>query len=425
MNDSGRGWAARLAGALARRGAPLLLAEIERARAAREALRQRDLLRHFQAAGEGVTWAPPCRVTDPRCVAAGAGAAVGPGAFVRSEGGVSIGAGARIGREALILTFEDGGPEPPRPQAVLIGPRAALGERVTVLPGARIGAGARVPSGSVVAGVVPGEEPRAAAAPAGEGLFFVVGTGRCGTLTISRLLSRHPQLECRHEPRPQWIRLSTEWAHGQTSADAVRTELEAFYRRSAAYPAQKRCGEADQKLWNLIGFLAELLPAARFVWLIRDGRDVVASTFGQEWFPSAARPGHPTAAEHYERWLYYRLNGAACGAFGAAEWERLPLFEKNAWHWAHVNRGIEQAWSALPAERRFFVRLEELAAQTEALCRFLGVAPQPLPVEQGNRATYPVKRWPQWSAAERSAFERWCGAEMDRWYPAWRRDWRG
>jgi len=64
--------------------------------------------------------------------------------------------------------------------------------------------------------------------------------------------------------------------------------------------------------------------------------------------------------------------------------------------------------------------LEGLDHKTDAIFEFLGVDPVPVPMARLNVAHYPVERWENWDGSERSAFERWCGDGMDRWYPGWR-----
>lgn len=249
-------------------------------------------------------------------------------------------------------------------------------------------------------------------------MFFVVTTGRSGSQTIAETLSQHPAIECAHEPHPELISLSTEYAHGEKSSDAVRAELREIYSRRV-YPRNRWVGESDQKCWNLIPFLAELIPESRFIWLIRDGRDVVASTYSQNWFPTRERPGSPDSANLYDRWLYYRLNGAKCGAMSFEEWHAMSEFGKNCWHWIHINRGIERQLAALPQDRVRQVKLEELGEALPGLVNWLGLKAVTINTGVHNKATYKVRRWEAWNDEERQAFRKWCGAGMDEWYPGW------
>ena len=168
-----------------------------------------------------------------------------------------------------------------------------------------------------------------------------------------------------HEPRIQLIRLSTEWAHGMKPKEAVVAELDALYERSVC-PAPV-FGESDQNLSVLLGPLLERVPTARIIWLIRDGRDTVASSFRKGWY----RPGpHPRR----DIWDDFRLQGDACGDVSASAWAAMSAFEKNCWYWSYVNRTIEAQLSALPPERWMQLRLEELGDRMD-LVLFVGVEP--------------------------------------------------
>ena len=120
--------------------------------------------------------------------------------------------------------------------------------------------------------------------------------------------------------------------------------------------------------------------------------------------------------------MFYREDGAKSGAVSAEAWQRMSVFEKNCWGWEHLNTRIEGQLRRLPPDRWTSVRLEELASAGEALCRFVGVAPAPLRVDRHNAGENASKlHWERWGAEERGAFERACGAGMDRWYAGWRR----
>ncbi len=83
------------------------------------------------------------------------------GSIISAQLRVQIGANAMVGNYCIVADTEIPGIEQPtagpkmQPRAVEIGAGAWLAARVTVLPGARIGAGAVIAAGSVVAGDIP------------------------------------------------------------------------------------------------------------------------------------------------------------------------------------------------------------------------------------------------------------------------------
>lgn len=89
-----------------------------------------------------------------------AGAELRPGSVLRAEGGeVSVGEGASIG-DLAVLSASGAGP-------VRVGAGAEVGVKATLLPGADVAAGARVPPHTVVDGPFSASPARRAAARTG------------------------------------------------------------------------------------------------------------------------------------------------------------------------------------------------------------------------------------------------------------------
>jgi hypothetical protein len=353
-------------------------------------------------------------VSHPEWVCLGDDVRVGNDVQLETEGGLTVGHGTRIARGVTIRTTAPGpGGAGRARRPVLIGCGVSIGRAARIDPGSRIGDGAVIDPGQVIdgdvrnVGLVPPDRGRSA----GRTRFvFIPSTGRSGTTTMARLLSRHPEIRCRHERRRQLIRLSTELAHGVVDEKAAAAELDALYRQSGVYHSPIY-GESDHRLFNLIGILASLLPTSRFVWLIRDGRDVVASTMARGWYGAEFRSG---------TWGEYRLRGDACGDLPATEWEAMTPFEKNCWYWAYVNRSIARQLEGLATNRWMPFRLEDLGSKAAEVFEFLGVEPVAVRGARENpsrRAVVPPERW---IAAERRVFDRLCGGTMDRWYADWR-----
>jgi acetyltransferase-like isoleucine patch superfamily enzyme len=107
-------------------------------------------------------WARIELVTGPRGVIdIGDGVYINYGSMISAQQRVRIGSNVMIGNYCIVADTETPGiGEPPgrpsiEPRTVEIGDGAWLAARVTVLPGSRIGAGAVIAAGSVVAGDIP------------------------------------------------------------------------------------------------------------------------------------------------------------------------------------------------------------------------------------------------------------------------------
>jgi len=215
---------------------------------------------------------------------------------------------------------------------------------------------------------------------------FIVGCPRSGTTLLRRIVSAHPQIVI--TPEAHWIPLWFEQRRGLTPDGLVTPELvsellahdkfvlfglgrEALMSLAGSgqpisYASfvtgifdlygeargKKAVGNKTPDSARRIGTLHTLWPEARFVHLIRDGRDVVLSLMN---WPSVhtKKPGtFPT-------------------------WKEDPVSTAALWWELNVRRGRE-AGEALGPELYRELRYESLVAhpaqECEALCEFLGLA---------------------------------------------------
>jgi hypothetical protein len=190
--------------------------------------------------------------------------------------------------------------------------------------------------------------------------IVVFGAPRSGTTYVQEILNAHPEIYVSHETRVfAWL---NDAVNGLTKDDrclvTYRNEfidllraslpqlIRDFYRSlapGARYWGDKNPHYADQKNAGCLELIAELFPTARFVDVIRDGRDVVSSLL---------RMQHDDGSPWVD-------------------------FESAHHTWtSHVDRGREFS-ATLPVESYCLVRYEELVADdvasANALFDFLGI----------------------------------------------------
>ncbi len=122
------------------------------------------------------------------------------------------------------------------------------------------------------------------------GFFFVRGHPRSGTNWVSNLLNLHPHVSCTGEFHLETIynavhrTKSIPWH--LTGRESVRSELEAAFGEMARRCISVACREyRPDAVWFGDRTPSDLLywmPGARYIWVLRDGRDVAVSwTFHQ------------------------------------------------------------------------------------------------------------------------------------------------
>ena len=299
----------------------------------------------------------------------------------------------------------------------------------------------------------------AAAAHDPESPVFVGGSGRSGTTLLSRILGYHPNLfSLRYESRflvapvglvrlaekglkPGEVelfvsRLRKRWYHRVperpnarqdtvglsydiTWGEALRAieELEqAAAERSPDddpfriaghfvdrlfMPAARRAGavrwsEKTPRNVLLADQLARMWPSARFIHVVRDGRDVASSLLENGFWPLAAGHEFPSLS---------RFSG--------------PMtFEGACDYWLEVMRLAREAEARLPAGSSLEVRLEDLVTEPEEtlgrVCAFLGEPMDPVLLDQDLSEGHVGRHADDLTPEQIAHFEKVGGAELER-----------
>ncbi len=211
--------------------------------------------------------------------------------------------------------------------------------------------------------------------------FFIVSSGRSGTAMLSKALAAAGDIEMHHEYMVHIVqKLGVLRYRGLASPAQATAVLRETHGAAIHYCARAHWGDSSNKLSWLIPELAALLPQAKFVHLVRDGRKVAGSYFRklagecyddrsvqvlQAFLDDPSLPAPPPEKKYW--WPI-----AADPAF-----RTYTQFERIAWHWAEINRAILDSLGALPQSRKHFVRLEDLytsAQEVRALFRFLNLS---------------------------------------------------
>ncbi|RJO61117.1 hypothetical protein C4544_03660 [candidate division WS5 bacterium] len=242
-------------------------------------------------------------------------------------------------------------------------------------------------------------------------MFFVLSSGRSGSLTIASTLDSYGNCVCIHHREPELVIESTQYYYGEYPGSRIAEVL----RDTRPNDTQNEIyGDVNLQYSLIVPIIEQVFPEGKYIWLIRDGRDVAASMYYRRWFD----PEDLKVPNSYKR---ARLQGDLTGDFSPSEWQAMSRFAKCCWLWKKYNLIIESHLKGIDQEKWMSVRLDRLKLTLPDIAKFLGLINETnVIVERLNVAYQSVTYWERWNIEERKTFESICGEVMDKWFPEWR-----
>lgn len=203
---------------------------------------------------------------------------------------------------------------------------------------------------------------------------FCVGTGRCGTTFLAQLAGLEPEVASSHER----LRLGAtfhmfcKWHGIAVDSEGFLLDREEAIRRDLT---ERRFSFECSAL--LSHSLEELFARfrARFLLLVRNPADTVASFAVRGWFlkPCARKnPNLPPSYREGEEPRHFLGRNIPHGT-EFERWIRLTQIGRLAWFWQARNRAILEQFRRLPASQCRIQRLEDLDfPRYQEMAEFLG-----------------------------------------------------
>jgi len=240
-------------------------------------------------------------------------------------------------------------------------------------------------------------------------LFFLLGSGRCGTLLISRMLNQDPSAVVLHEPHRHCdltVRNDCR-KHPRAAARYVRT-----FRKYEIYKKIKEnnaptYGEVSSPLRCLGGALRRTLPHSKFFILVRDGRATVRSAMNRQ-APRKGTNNHPPTIPLPDDHPY------------VDRWNEMSDFEQTCWWWMDSYRMLLQHLPDVP-----ILHFEKITKDYNYVKKEI-IAPIGLQLSKdqydasmsrksANAAKqYTIPHWNDWDQTMRNQFDEICGELMER-----------
>jgi hypothetical protein len=243
---------------------------------------------------------------------------------------------------------------------------------------------------------------------------FCVGTGRCGTTFLAQVAGREPEVAASHER----LRLGAtfhmfcKWHGIAVDSEGFLLDREEAVRRDLA---QRRFSfECSALLSHSLEELYERFRA-RFLLLVRNPEETVASFAVRGWFMKPCARQDPTLPPSYregEEPRHFLGRNIPHGA-EFERWTRLTQIGRISWFWQARNRAVLEQFRRLPASHCRVERLEDLTfPRYQEIADFMGWRPRidaalfaELARARPNAGPNLPRRLTDWSPAEAAEFE--------------------
>ena len=226
---------------------------------------------------------------------------------------------------------------------------------------------------------------------------FVLGAPRSGTTFLGACIGALPEVSYHFEPRVTKAAARQVYEGTWTEQRAARV-----FRRTyrllllAAGDGGRRFVEKNPENCFVVPFLVRAFPDARFVQIIRDGRDVAVSHAEKPWLSarSAGTGLRGRGGQAWGPWARWWVEPAR-----TAEFEAASDLTRTAWSWRRFTESARSALAQLPADRVLTVRYEDVVQRpqeaAETIAAFFGHtgAPESLRAALATADPSSIGRW--------------------------------
>lgn len=213
--------------------------------------------------------------------------------------------------------------------------------------------------------------------PEGKKVAFAIGTGRCGTRFIHELLKQERSVASFHERNPlsdtfhrycKWYGINVDHEGFLAAKESgIRTDLSKSDYSFEASAYLSLSVEELSKRFN-----------AKFVLLVRNPQDVVASYLRKGWYDKPFIRAEPDLPPSYQdcKYFHHFLGRIVPSGERFIAWQNQSRVGKLAWYWNALNAQVIDQFSRIPSDQWRIQKLEDFSYnQYPSIAEFLGITP--------------------------------------------------
>jgi hypothetical protein len=258
-------------------------------------------------------------------------------------------------------------------------------------------------------------------------IFFVIGSGRSGTTAMVEILRTGKDVRVYAEDNPKLCIASRMHYEGMLPYAKEFITKSKHERIREVLKKGKIYGDKNPNYLHFVQEISELWDC-KFLFLIRDGRDVVRSCMD---FHPARGPGYGRYEDDEESmmtqpednfWDFSRIRPKKTSPEHKV-WRMMTPFQKFAWGWADFNRILSEKAEKLDPSRYRWIDMTKMQAEDiKDIFRFLGLEGfdmQKVELLLRSRVNATILEesncfpaWPEWDKELLGTFDKYAGKMM-------------
>lgn len=190
---------------------------------------------------------------------------------------------------------------------------------------------------------------------------FAVGTGRCGTHFLWRVIGSDAAIDSHHTDHADADSFARYCIWNELPID-MEAYLQDYQQRIDEATSQNRIYFEANPYLSFSIWLLYARFGGKFIFIVRNPAGTVNSHIDKGWYETPPIVGNPDLAVGFQPGLLTSLTFGRIVPRGAEyhRWARLTRVGKLAWMWNTVNQRIHDQFQQLPETHRIFVKLEDL-----------------------------------------------------------------